>query len=168
MHCTAGGFRANYIMSNSLYEIFPLYFLQECGSEILDAALEYSRHLDTACLITYGRQCMVWMLETYQLSVLSLKNTLLTEMLSKCTQEIRLLIVCSCGKESIAIFLSKTKVKSLIAFLSFHLQMVYLLCPSPSAPWPWLACWQWSLTRWVGTSGWYCFMCSVELYLHSN
>lgn len=42
------------------------------------------------------------------------------------------------------------RVKTLMSVLSFHLQMVYLLCPSPSAPWPWLACWQWSLTRWVG------------------
>lgn len=42
------------------------------------------------------------------------------------------------------------RVKTLMSVFSFHLQMVYLLCLSPSAPWPWLACWQWSLTRWVG------------------
>lgn len=35
------------------------------------------------------------------------------------------------------------------------LQMVYLPWLSPSAPWPWLACWQWLHTRWVALiSGW--------------
>lgn len=60
------------------------------------------------------------------------------------------------------IFLSEAKDTSLMAFLSFfYLQMVYPLSLSPSAPWPWLACWQWSLTRWVGTwdKCWCCFMC---------
>lgn len=43
------------------------------------------------------------------------------------------------------------KVESLIAFSSFCLQMACMRCLSPLAPWPWLACWQSSLTRWVGT-----------------
>lgn len=47
--------------------------------------------------------------------------------------------------------LCKSKVEFLIAFLSFCLQMACMLCLSPLAPWPWLACWQSSLTRWVGT-----------------
>lgn len=42
MHCTAEGFRANYITSSSLREMFPLDCLQECCNEILEASLEYS------------------------------------------------------------------------------------------------------------------------------
>lgn len=47
--------------------------------------------------------------------------------------------------------LCQSKVKSLIAFSSFCLQMACMLFLSPLARWPWLACWQSSLTRWVGT-----------------
>lgn len=64
--------------------------------------------------------------------------------------------------------LSEVRYKSLMAVLSLSLlQMAYLLCLSPSAPWPWLAWWQWSLTRWVGTwDGWplslHWFACAWE------
>lgn len=82
--------------------------------------------------------------------------------LTSCTQPAKICL--SCWRQMPILFLKasikhlkllkhwyQSKVDSLTAFLSFCLQMACTLCLSPLAPWPWLACWQSSLTLWVGT-----------------
>lgn len=138
MHCTCSQRKLDYI---SLHSKLTLDCLQECCIDFIEASVEYFKKSIT----------QFWMLETSQLVNVKFEkplpwwNTIKESTRKKAFDSLQR------WKTGRWCFFLEVKVKSLMAFLSFHLQMVCLLCLSPSAPWPWLACWQWLLTRWVWT-----------------